>query len=107
MRPSHPKHNEASLVSRLTKVKLTHGDIIEVTWWDASGSSSWYSLDNLLQNFDVPHEIKSSGYFLTKSDRHLLITLSISINGNVSEYLVIPWGMIRDIRVVGKKQYAA
>lgn len=73
--------------------------IVKVEWEDITCQHGWSDLDRV----DNTIIISSVGYLLSKDKKYLRITPSISIDNNSkTESLVIPMGVVKKIKVIGK-----
>jgi len=71
-------------------------DIIEVVWMDSCGYSDWHDRDGLYTI--KPETITSLGYLAERRDDYIVITSSVSDNGNSQGTLAIPTTAILEIR---------
>ncbi len=83
-----------------TKFKL--GQMLEVTWDDATGDSSWFTR----KEFEMPiMRCRTVGYYLEQDPRAIVLVNSLfddyeKLDGTVGGYTTIPKGMIIEIRKI-------
>ena len=83
---------------RIPKLKL--GDMVEVTWEDATGEASWFAL----RDFKWPKDkCRTIGYYLKHNKRTLALVNSLfndfkKSEGTLGGLNTIPMGMVLRIR---------
>lgn len=67
-----------------------------ITWQDIKSNCRWIDIDDIVKN-EKPAVIKTLGFFLSNKKRVLTVGHNVS-DDNDSDFTVIPWGCIQDIK---------
>lgn len=78
-----------------TEMKLTKGDVVEITWKDSHAIYGWHELEDL-----TPSIIVSVGYVLKEEADYVVLVSSNSDSGNHFTALSIPRGCIGDTNIL-------
>lgn len=80
--------------------KLKKGDVIQVDWGDAWGSSGWERItDPLCKDFGVTNV----GVFCHQNKNGLLMAIGLDEQGKGHNVAYVPHGMVKKIKIIVRK----
>lgn len=83
------------------KIQWPYRKIVEVEWEDAVSKTSWHLSDHSDYHGNA---CKTVGFLVKNTKREIVIAQNISVNEceDVSDVMVIPRGILRRIRTIGR-----
>lgn len=73
--------------------------LVEVQWEDAyRHPDGWMSSEEYVKELEVPPStMLTAGFLVAENDRYVAVALSMGENGQLSDVMQIPRGMVREI----------